>query len=100
MNRQASVGKALLPSLNFCFSLKIFNVFMLILKSKPINTTNELIKISIIKTIIVPIEPYNDMYDIWYYNTGTNNHGTYHSNNDCACIHSHVNIYTHTYIYM
>ena len=58
---QESVEKALRPSPNLRFSFNIFNVFMLILKSKPISTTSELIKINVIKTIIVPIEPYNTL---------------------------------------
>ena len=44
----------------FC-SDSAFNVFILTLKSKPINTTRELIKIRIMKTIIVPIDPYNTL---------------------------------------
>ena len=45
----------------FC-SDNAFNVLMLKLKSNPISTTREFIKITIIKNIIVPIEPYNKLY--------------------------------------
>ena len=34
---------------------------MLTLKSKPIKTTRELININIMKTIMVPIDPYNTL---------------------------------------